>query len=330
MSDLRKFGATSNLIRFNLVNSSTGQGLTGLTGSSSGLIISTINDVEATATAYTQASSQIQTIATLGTYAAPSASDCRFSQVDATNHPGLYEFQFADARFAVSNAQRLIITVSGAASLLTASYEIELVQFNPFDGVRLGLTAIPNVASGGAGALLVDGTGTAAISNTAGKVLLQATQTGVTIPTVTTVTNQLTAAQIATGVFQDTTAGDFTVANSIGKSLYTSGNAPGAANGIALVGSTAVLTAAGLDNVLIESGIVASANLENDAGSQLTSINARQALSLIMAACAAALSGAGTTTVTIPQTAVPASNTRVSTSVDSNGNRSSMVLKVPT
>src|ERR1700721_2190401 len=102
MSDLRKFGATSNLIRFNLVNSSTGQGLTGLTGSSSGLIISTINDVEATATAYTQASSQIQTIATLGTYAAPSASDCRFSQVDATNHPGLYEFQFAAAPFAVS------------------------------------------------------------------------------------------------------------------------------------------------------------------------------------------------------------------------------------
>lgn len=60
---------------------------------------------------------------------------------------------------------------------------------------------------------------------------------GTVIPTVTTVTNQLTAAQIATGVWQDTTAGDFTVASSIGKSLYTSGNAPGAASGIALVGS---------------------------------------------------------------------------------------------
>jgi hypothetical protein len=55
--------------------------------------------------------------------------------------------------------------------------------------------------------------------------------------TVTTVTNQLTAAQIATGVWQDTTAGDFTVASSIGKSLYTTGNAPGAASGLALVGS---------------------------------------------------------------------------------------------
>jgi hypothetical protein len=47
----------------------------------------------------------------------------------------------------------------------------------------------------------------------------------------------LTAAQIATGVWQDSTAGDFTTSSSIGKSLYTSGNAPGAASGIALVGS---------------------------------------------------------------------------------------------
>lgn len=57
------------------------------------------------------------------------------------------------------------------------------------------------------------------------------------VNTATTVTNQLTAAAIATGVWQDTTSGDFTVASSIGKSLYTTGNAPGAASGLALVGS---------------------------------------------------------------------------------------------
>lgn len=108
---------------------------------------------------------------------------------------------------------------------------------DPTTATNFGITGIPAVATGNAGALLVDGTGTAAISNSAGKVLLQATQTGVTIPTVTTVTNQLTAAAIATGIWQDTTAGDFTTASSIGKSLYTSGNAPGAASGIALVGS---------------------------------------------------------------------------------------------
>ena len=46
-----------------------------------------------------------------------------------------------------------------------------------------------------------------------------------TCTTVTTVTNQLTAAQIATGVWQDTAAGDFTLANSVGKSIM---------NGVAL------------------------------------------------------------------------------------------------
>jgi hypothetical protein len=71
----------------------------------------------------------------------------------------------------------------------------------------------------------------------------------VAVTTVTSVTNQLTAAQIATGVWQDATSGDFTVSSSIGKSLYTTGNAPGAASGIALVGSnmgtiTGALTAA--------------------------------------------------------------------------------------
>ena len=128
-------------------------------------------------------------------------------------------------------------------------------------------------------------------------VTLAASQPGVTIPTVTTVTNQLTAAaiatgvwqdstsgdftaassigkslggaftalgtsvystaslvnaptggsaptvaQIATGVWQDTTAGDFTVASSIGKSLFTSGAVPGASGGLFIAGSNAATT----------------------------------------------------------------------------------------
>ncbi len=48
---------------------------------------------------------------------------------------------------------------------------------------------------------------------------------GTTVGVATTVTNQLTAAQIATGVWQDTTAGDFTTSASIGKSVM---------NGVAL------------------------------------------------------------------------------------------------
>lgn len=88
------------------------------------------------------------------------------------------------------------------------------------------------------------------------------------IATVTTVTNQLTGAQIATALWQDATAGDFTTASSIGKSLYTTGNAPGAASGLALVGSNmgTVTTATNLTNLpsipanwLTAAGIAAAA-----------------------------------------------------------------------
>ncbi len=47
---------------------------------------------------------------------------------------------------------------------------------------------------------------------------------------------------IATAVWQDATAGDFTVDNSIGKSVYTSGNAPGAASGLLIAGTNASTT----------------------------------------------------------------------------------------
>lgn len=60
-----------------------------------------------------------------------------------------------------------------------------------------------------------------------------------TVATVTTVTNQLTAAQVATGVWQDAAAGDFTTASSIGKSLYTSGVVPGGTNGLFIAGTNA-------------------------------------------------------------------------------------------
>lgn len=129
------------------------------------------------------------------------------------------------------------------------------------------VNSIPNATAGAAGGLFIAGTN-AATSVTTG---LTAHIIG-TVDTVTTLTNlpaipanwltaagintgalngkgdwllassytapsNLTAAQIATGVWQDTTAGDFTTAASIGKSLFTSGNAPGAASGLALVGS---------------------------------------------------------------------------------------------
>lgn len=146
---------TSVILRVKILNSSvtTGAGLTGLTSASSGLIISTIADVEATATAYTAAGSTIETITTIGTYEAPTATKCRFKEVDSTNHPGVYEIHLADARLAVSNAKSLLVSVSGASNAAETDVVIPLTQVDPYDNVRFGITALPNAAAGAAGGL---------------------------------------------------------------------------------------------------------------------------------------------------------------------------------
>lgn len=123
-----KNGVTSLILRLKILDTSvtTGAGKTGLSHSSSGLIISTIADNEATATAYTQAASNVETITTLGTFAAPTSGKCRFKEVDATNHPGIYEIQIANARWAVSNTRSVIVSVSGVSGAAQVDAEIQL------------------------------------------------------------------------------------------------------------------------------------------------------------------------------------------------------------
>lgn len=96
---------------------------------------------------------------------------------------GAYKYQPTQSE-TNANICGFVLSKTGAVGLAGS---VRTTGSDPSDAVRLGLTAMPNIASGNAGAILVDGTGTAAISNSGGKVLLQATQTGVTIPTVTTV-----------------------------------------------------------------------------------------------------------------------------------------------
>ena len=165
-----KLGQGSIILRVKLRNSSvsTGAGLTGLTSASSGLRIATAADNEQTSTAYTVAGSTIETITTLGTYAAPTATKCRFKEYDATNHPGIYEVQIADARYAVSNAKSIMISINGATNLVECDVVIPLRSLDPYDAVRAGLTALPNVASGSAGAIITSGSGTAQLNVASG------------------------------------------------------------------------------------------------------------------------------------------------------------------
>jgi hypothetical protein len=87
------------------------------------------------------------------------------------------------------------------------------------------------------------------------------------VNTATTVTNQLTAAAIATGVWQDATAGDFTVASSIGKALYIANIVPGASGGHFIAGSNAGTTTFGaltVTGATTLTGAVSATNASND------------------------------------------------------------------
>jgi len=184
------------------------------------LIISTIADVEATATTYTSAASNVETITTLGTFAAPSSGKARFKEVDATNFPGLYEIQIADARFSVANSTQLLVSIlcTGVAPTFA---EIQLVAVDLYDTVRFGLTALPNVASGSAGAIITSGTGTAQLNVASGNVTVGTNndKTGYSLATAPP-----TSADIADAVWDEALSGHLS-SGSTGNALNAAGSA---------------------------------------------------------------------------------------------------------
>ena len=198
-------GQTSVVLRVKIIDSSslTG-GKTGLTSASTGLVIGTIVDNAAATVAYTVAGSTIETIATLGTYAAPTATKCRFKEVDATNHKGVYEIQLADARFAVAGAKSLLVSIAGASGACDCDVVIPLTSVNPYIGTNFGLSCLPTAAAGAntglpvvgtqvpnataaaAGGLLVVGTGSGAINPSSGAVPVSGDLTSTMKTSVTT------------------------------------------------------------------------------------------------------------------------------------------------
>ena len=360
-----KLGQASIVLRLKLRNSSvtTGAGLTGLTSASSGLIISTIANNEATATAYTVAAGNVETITTLGTFAAPTSGKCRFKEVDATNHPGVYEIQIADARFAVSSAKGLLVSVSGATNLAEADALIPLRTVDPYNA-NFGLT---NLDASVSSRSTYSGGDTAGITTLVG--LLTPTRAGyldnlsagaVSLASTTSAVKTVTDA-IATAIESDGAGGyqfttlalenapsggggtdwttteknqiryrlglDGTLATptatpSLGTvdanvieangNAITTASAPANFSALAIDSSGRVqLDSAGLDQVVVETGV-----------------NARQALSPILAASAGLLVGAGTGTIVIKGGNV--STTRITATTDSSGNRTAVTLTLPT
>lgn len=92
-----------------------------------------------------------------------------FIVVDATNMPGFYEIGIPDAALA-SGADFVAMVLRGAADMAPVTLEIELVDIDLADGVRMGLTALPNAAAGAPGGLPISEAGELDIDTLLGRI----------------------------------------------------------------------------------------------------------------------------------------------------------------
>lgn len=88
-----------------------------------------------------------------------------FVELDATNMKGAYRFDIPDTVLASTPFATLYFY--GAANMAPVMAELEIVSYNPFDSVRLGLTALPNAAAEAAGGLYTRGSGAGQITQDA-------------------------------------------------------------------------------------------------------------------------------------------------------------------
>ena len=152
-----KKGATSQIAYLFIRDSSatTGVGLTGLAYNSGSLVAS-----------YVRAGAA-RTAITLATQTASGAwSSGGFVEVDATNMPGVYRLDVPDAAFA-SGVDSVVIMLKGASNMEPVLREYELTAVDMQDGVRAGLTALPNAAAAASGGLFTRGTGAGQINQSA-------------------------------------------------------------------------------------------------------------------------------------------------------------------
>ena len=158
-------GATSVILPISIFDSSstTGAKLAGLVYNTASLTAYyNRSGAAGAATAITLAT------ATKGTWATGG-----FVAIDGTNMPGDYELHIPDTALA-TGANTVLVQLKGAANMVPKNILIELTSVDMQDAQRGGLTALP-------------ASGTLAVNP-----VLAATQTGVTIPTVTTLTNGVT------------------------------------------------------------------------------------------------------------------------------------------
>jgi hypothetical protein len=148
-------GVTSLIERVFIRNTSTTSsvaGLTGLTYSSSGLTLYYCRAGDTSSTAVTLSAG------TLGTW-----SSGGFVAVDGTNMPGVYEIGIPNAAVA-SGKPSVAFVMQGATNMEVIPWQYELDAVNYQDGVRFGLTSLPNATAAASGGLPTVGTGTGQVN----------------------------------------------------------------------------------------------------------------------------------------------------------------------
>ena len=157
-----KAGSSSQSVLVFITNSSTGLGLTGLAYNTSGL-----------AAYYSfggaSAGSIAITLATLSSTTSAYASG-GFIQIDSTHMPGWYRLDLPSTMIASGKGRVVALNMQGATNMSPLAATIELTGWDSQDGVRGGMTALPNTACTANASLLTSGTGTDQIYVTAGKV----------------------------------------------------------------------------------------------------------------------------------------------------------------
>jgi hypothetical protein len=129
---------------------------------------------------------------------------------------GQYYYEFTSGE--VDTLGWIAVNIEKASVTRDYNSIVQVQAYDPFDTVRLGITALPNIASGSAGGVLTSGTGTSQLNVSAGNVAgsVASVTAGVTVTTNNDKTGYSlsvsppTASQISTQVWSEALPGTFT------------------------------------------------------------------------------------------------------------------------
>lgn len=322
----RKKGTTSQIVHIFIQDSAStvGAGKTGLAFNTAGLACRYITSAGTLSAAIT-----LEDITTLGTYAAPTSNaHMRFKEVsNADPSKGLYEIQVHNDWMNLSGGN-LIVMLSGAAGMAPVMLEVDLqadVNVTHINGDAQSAADLKHFADAGYDP---------ATSKVEGVKL---------VTTTTTNTDMVAAAPTVAAIRTEMDANSAKLASIEGHcSAIKGGTFNGTTDSLEAIrdrGDAAWLTAAGFStHTAADVWVSATRTLTDKVGFELSvggvdavwdevlegGLSARQIVRILAASMAGKSAGGGTATVTF--TGVDGTTTRITATVDVDGNRTAVTL----